>query len=688
MSKILLIFQRVIFTLFITTACLCYVSAASARTCFLPDSEDCGENPMEVPDANVNCTSYDGYDTESDCRNGIKNDIAVVCSLNNSCYYPYCQYSSERACLKDITSSEKCLSKNVTDLDKTCWYKTGKTCSELNAKYVSNSGSCQANYKKQEVPGVSGSDGQCYTCEMNKTCKQLNAGYYTESELCPENTDRKDTGKTGSDGKCYTCENRSCSDSGWQVSGSCGENYKETAVGTGIEGTCVTCTLKTCKEINGSWMPEAECKGIASSTGNTGADGECCTCSIEECPADYSIDVTSCPSGYKLDKNGKAYGKDCGKCLEEKCPDGYDVKVTSCSEGYELDTNGTVAGKACGQCFEKKCTDGYSTDVTSCPDGYELKTNGKSGTKTCGKCFEIIKPEETCTYTYYTVSPTETRGASGDLDVQLSTGKYKCEYSTSCHEGLRLVGESIKIGGGTPYVQPIYNRISNASKSCVRNGKTYYEKICAGTPKDQCSSSKVFTPNGCVSDGYQHGFEVKGTEWGTCGCDTSAGKYDTANVCQNNTGKLCAYSGGCYQTCETFGYYSTEDACKNGMSANGVEECRLVSGCYRRVSSGFTIALAQTAKTYYTCDYQIGGSNHTGQGQIRHYLLLDNGYPTALNGYTYPEMTTTPISYKAGTYYLCTSTSVSISGASNYGYLGVEVTSLHKFGGATLAMCF
>ncbi|MDO4162364.1 MAG: hypothetical protein Q4D80_05105 [Pseudomonadota bacterium] len=365
-------------------ACLCYASTVSARTCFLPDSEDCGEGTGEVPDADVTCASYGGYDSEAECKTDYS-DVAVVCSQNNGCYYPYCQYSSERACLKDITSSEKCLSKNVTDLDKTCWYKTGKTCSELNAKYVSNSGSCQANYKKQEVPGVSGSDGQCYTCEMNKTCKQLNAGYYTESELCPENTDRKDTGKTGSDGKCYTCENKRCSDLGWQVSGSCSENEKETVVGTGIEGTCVTCTLKTCKEINSSWMTKTACAGVATSTGTTGLDGECCTCVLEECPQGYSVDVTSCPSGYKLDPNGTAYGKTCNKCIEEKCPTNYSVDVTSCSEGYRLDSNGKSGTKDCNRCVDAPCPEGYFVDVT-CPDGYKLESNGKSGTKTCGKC--------------------------------------------------------------------------------------------------------------------------------------------------------------------------------------------------------------------------------------------------------------------------------------------------------------
>ncbi|MDO4161375.1 MAG: hypothetical protein Q4D80_00005 [Pseudomonadota bacterium] len=472
MSKSLLLFQRVIFTLFILAACLCYTSAVSARTCFLPDSEDCGNGEGEVPDADVTCASYGGYDTEAACKTDYA-DVAVICSLNNGCYYPYCQYRNERSCLKDMTSSEKCLSKKVEALDETCWYKEGKTCRELNSDYIGGNMPCRADFSgqkvvKEEVPGVTGSDGQCYTCDVFKTCKQLNADYYNVNEPCPENTERKDSGKVGSDGQCYTCENKRCSDSGWKVSGSCGINEKETEVGSGIEGTCVECTLKTCREINGSWMPKAECSGIASVTGTTGADGECYTCTIESCPTGYSADVTSCGADYKLDKNGTANGKDCGKCIrKETCADYSLINEAACDTSKNTFTfnRSDDYGNKCGTCSENPEVGNGTITIaginivcdynlaSKCDTADFVFTSGTTKVDIINSSGETVK-----TFTVDNVT-----GAASSQSVSLPAGEYKVEYGIYDEDQLCIQDENNKYA--------YYNRICD---STCTNGSCHY----------------------------------------------------------------------------------------------------------------------------------------------------------------------------------------------------------------------
>lgn len=173
-------------------------------------------------------------------------------------------------------------------------------------------------------------------------------------------------------------------------------------------------------------------------------------------------------------------------------------------------------------------------------------------------------------------------------------------------------------------------------------GITKYEKICNGTPKELCGDKK-FISNGCISDKYNEGFEVKGTEWGTCGCDTDAGKYDTEEECKkNNTGKGCDSSNGCYQTCEALGHYSTEDACENGMSLNQV--CVKVNSCYERQKNGFTIALKGGTMTRFS-NASLNYNLNTSDSQFS--LAKD------INGITHDEILYNPIVYKAGKYKVC-----------------------------------
>ncbi len=237
---------------------------------------------------------------------------------------------------------------------------------------------------------------------------------------------------------------------------------------------------------------------------------------------------------------------------------------------------------------------------------------------------------------------------------------YACKIGTKCYTGLSKV-ESIAIGGGTPSVMPIYDKISNKSASCVRNGTTYYETLCTGTPEERCPSSKAFTPNGCVSSGYHYGFRVTGTRWGTCGCNTANGEYDTIDACRNKTGTGCASTGGCYQTCKSQGYYSSKEACLNsgtinpdGSSYGSVTlqgTCSQLEDCYKFNVKGFYIR-NNNKSTVSCCD------NHGNckTANISVYLLLqsNNRYATDINGKEVRSIAKPGGQYSADReYYLC-----------------------------------
>ena len=229
---------------------------------------------------------------------------------------------------------------------------------------------------------------------------------------------------------------------------------------------------------------------------------------------------------------------------------------------------------------------------------------------------------------------------------------YACKIGTKCYTGLSKV-ESIAIGGGTPSVMPIYDKISNKSASCVRNGTTYYETLCTGTPEERCPSSKIFTPNGCVSSGYHYGFRVTGTRWGTCGCNTANGEYDTIDTCRNKTGTGCASTGGCYRTCKSLGYYSTEADCKK---TNYKVTCRKIADCYEREMQGFLIKYDESSKRKAIC----GHTGYTAEAEAYLEIVLSDSeagtYPETVDGRAYSELpddNSKGYQYPAGTYYLC-----------------------------------
>ncbi len=385
-------------------------------------------------------------------------------------------------------------------------------------------------------------------------------------------------------------------------------------------------------------------------------------------------EATCSAKGKAFEANGEYDSNNvaCGICkVNEICPNGYSTAYQSqkdCNTGETFSSNGTANGKVCGkctastpECTPKDCSEYTYTTLSdyanseSCDRGCNQgkKYRCKSGySYSNGKCVKA------CTYTYFEATPSNTCGTTGNLDRNES-----CKTSTCCFKSLSKV-ESIDRGSGSPSVMPIYNKISNKSDSCVRNGTTYYETLCPGTPEDRCH--KAFTPNGCVSSGYNHGYEVKGTRWGTCGCDTTSGQYDTADACRKATGKGCTSVNSCYRTCESQGYFSTESACKANLPSGykcaspGADQGN--ANCYTRYKPGFAIRYASTPKRTWNCSPNGGGASI--QQRFSAWLAkvtVSNGvhqpgtYAEALDGVAYGELSDNEHRYEAGTYFVCAS---------------------------------
>ena len=312
--------------------------------------------------------------------------------------------------------------------------------------------------------------------------------------------------------------------------------------------------------------------------------------------------------------------------------------------------------------YQTICKGTTKSICSSYGKNYEFKPNG-CVSDTYNNGFEVkgdewgdcVEKEEKCLYQYTLASRSNTCGNGGNLDDGNS-----CQKGTCCYDNLSKV-KSIRTENGEGNVMPIYNRISNASASCVTlDGVTKYETICEGTPKQKCSSPKKFMSNGCVSFAYNNDFEVKGTEWGTCGCDASKGAYATIEECRSGTNSGCKISEGCYQTCESQGYYSTEAECKNTNYKVTCTKTANTGDCYKREMQGFLIKYDTTPRkadcghtSYHaeavaflnTVEYNserkeeyAGPAPETVDGGLYQELPEDNS-----KGYQYP----------AGTYYLC-----------------------------------
>ena len=180
-------------------------------------------------------------------------------------------------------------------------------------------------------------------------------------------------------------------------------------------------------------------------------------------------------------------------------------------EGYNCypckDKNGTFYNCTAK---EKECKD-INPDYTSkCADTQIAEEVEGIKDSKGNQCYTCKDKPIGCTYEYRQATTADSCGLT-DLNTN-----YQCMSRINgcmCYTQLQKVS-SVDAGAG--YVVP-YNKISNKSATCVdEKGVTRYQTICQGTRKSSCGKGYEFKPNGCVSDTYNNGFEVKGDEWGDC----------------------------------------------------------------------------------------------------------------------------------------------------------------------------
>ena len=376
----------------------------SARVCFLPDSTDCGEGDVDVPEVQVTCATYGGYETDAACLEARTNKTAQTCTLNSGCYYPKCAYDSERKC-KNENPDKKCLSQDVDGVK--CWYSQPKTCSEQGYKNTP----CATDEDSGTVPStLEASDGPCYKCTPKKECKYISNLYYGPKDTCPQYTDRKDAGVTGKDGVCSTCEPQACSAinaayknaANQNTCGSNKEAKKVTGTDSAADGPCYTCedkpagctyeyTRVTFSETHGdSTFSSSLYSYFQNRAQNTrGASYYWNRSGSFEQNYDYSgFQMYS-----KIDKNSKSCQKTNGvTAYETICPGTARVACkkkfvpNGCSSEQYVLYRLTVEGTDFGDCICDTSKGLYDTDK-SCTDATGLKcTGGKEG-----KCYQTCE---------------------------------------------------------------------------------------------------------------------------------------------------------------------------------------------------------------------------------------------------------------------------------------------------------
>ena len=601
---------RRIFALAVLIAGTCYIAATAwATTCFLP-SGNCStgrvgneDKPNPDPDPDPNPNPNPPVDACKDFK-------------NNSTKSEY-DWKNKTSCFVCTTCTSNGNTKyNCVKNSGYSWYSSdGGHCCVSGEKWYSKMGKCCSTTSGCTCPTLKKwSNGEC-VCQYAKTstgtcCEQgkkadkhlcCNAGEHAENTICcPAN-------KHEEGGECK-----------------CDENYIPD--GTGCKKKELACTYE---------YRQATTKDSCGLTDlNTNYQ---CMNTINGCQC-YTqlIKVSSVTAGA-----------------------GYVVPYNKISNKSAtcVDSNGVTR-------YQTICKGTRKSTCSAYGKNYEFKPNG-CVSNTYNNGFEVkgdewgdcVGKEGKCLYEYRQATKKDSDYKTGNLD-----DGYKCTYSSQCHKNLEKV-TSLDIRSGTPSVNPI-NKISNKSASCTTlNGVTKYETICEGTPKSDCFSftnDKKFTPNGCVSDPYNNGFEVKGDEWGTCVCDTDKGAYDTIEKCRSGTKSGCMSSGGCYKTCQG-GYYSTKEAClKSGTTNPGGSSygsitlqgsCSKIQDCYKFNVNGFYIR-NNTKSTVY-CDTNHGNSI---TARISVYLLLQSSgkYATDINGKEVSDITPPGSQYPANQeYYIC-----------------------------------
>ncbi len=600
--------KRCLTSLFATLiVCFLACSSASARVCFLPDSADCGEG---------------------EGKGGIVGSGNVDVP---------CQYSS---CPAYNPKYQRCDTERI--------YNNGGVNVECKqVKCILSKSACE---EQEDNPNSS----QCCNFDSASGC------YYMGDcpVLCNRNIYDSTTALPEEDYNCTSCKDKN--------------------------GTFYNCTAKEkeCKDINPKYTSSCsdsqtaeEVEGVKDSNNN-----QCYTCKDKPvgCTYEYRQATTADSCGLRDFENTTKcmyYTINGCQCYPQL------IKVSSVTAGAGTVVPYNKISNKSATCVDSNGVTRYQTickgtSKSICSDygnNYEFKPNG-CVSDTYNNGFEVkgdewgdcVPKEEKCFYEYRQATSSDSYGVTGNLD-----DGYKCTKGSQCHNNLKEV-TSLDIRGGTPSVNPI-NKISNKSATCVdKKGVTRYQTICQGTTKSDCFSfhkDKKFTPNGCVSDPYNNGFEVKGDEWGTCGgCDTDKGAYDTIEECRSGTKSGCMSSGGCYKTCASQGYFSTEANCKN---INYRVTCSKIGDCYNREMPGFAIRYASFPNRTWSCSVPNHGQTlQTFRAWLANVNIDSSGrhsvgyYAKSIDGIELSELSDKNQYYEPGTYFVCASRGSGVVGIS------------------------
>ena len=421
MCKHLLKIQRLILALLIFGGGIFYTSSATARVCFLPDSTDCGEGDVDVPEVQITCATYGGYETEAACLEARTNKTAQTCTLNSGCYYPKCAYDSERNCKND-NPDKNCLSQDVDGVK--CWYSQPKTCSEQGYQKTP----CSNNEDSGTVPNtLEASDGPCYKCTPKKECKYISNLYYGPNDTCPQYTDRKDAGVTGKDGVCSTCEPQACT--------TINTAYKSEAK----KDTCGS--NKEAKKVDGT---------------DSAADGPCYTCVdkgdgsydyiiyIVDTQSQENDKVTISRSVYSTDRNATFDAESAADVTEERCDwncncgeGGTSISLANGQTATYWNVNMEAGGGSSGECdYTRTYVSWNYTKVTVNGTTKEYKnTQCKDGTITDSKgtVYKIVCGIPTCSdIAGYQTTPCSAGYKQIDYIQLPHENCYKCEKVQTC----------------------------------------------------------------------------------------------------------------------------------------------------------------------------------------------------------------------------------------------------------------